>query len=160
MFYTISLLKHCLFSNKLLNKTFNYLIKLQPLKHLCSMLPSWVNFQRWHWRTTTKRALQTETQALRSRVTQETRRWQAPPSRSLTLLTPPGPPQPLPQLPLRLPSPQLFSSPLFFFSFFCKASAIRPRKRRTKEAAFGCWLRAYLPGGDSMFRNPTSPRLL
>lgn len=38
--YTISRLKHRLFSNKLFNKTFHYLIKLLPLKYLCSMLPS------------------------------------------------------------------------------------------------------------------------
>lgn len=103
-FYIISLLKHCLASSKLLSKSFNHFINLLPLKYLCSMLPSRVNFEGRHWRNKTKRALGTEINRLRSREPRTPRR----PFRSAPLLTPPSAPQPLPPLPAAHPG---------FFSF-------------------------------------------
>lgn len=98
-FYIISLLKHCLASSKLLSKSFNHLINLLPLKYLCSMLPSRVNFEGRHWRNKTKRALGTERNRLRSREPRTPRR----PFRSAPLLTPPSAAQPLPPLPAAPP---------------------------------------------------------
>lgn len=138
-FYTISLLKHCLASCKLFSKSFNHLTNLLPLKYLCSMLPSRVNLQGRQWRNRTKRAVGTETHPLRSREHRAPRR----PFRSAPLLTPPSAPQPLPPLPALI---QAFS-PSFFLTFFCKASATRPRKGRTKEAGSGYSPRTDRPSG-------------